>query len=198
MQRDDRRAVVEALRSGAISVLVSCEVISEGFDVPAVGGAILLRPTASLVVHRQQCGRALRPKDGGAPAVILDHVENVVRHNLPDSPHEWTLGARVKRHGVAPDVERVVNKRSIDQVDGALVDVLDTAWAGELDVRAAPLRELMELCRADPVKIRQVRILRGYKPGWEFWQMKRAIERWGDPAAAASDSGKDVRPTAIR
>jgi DNA repair protein RadD len=91
MQPDERRAVVEQLRRGDVRVLTSCEVISEGFDAPAVGGCILLRPTQSLALFRQQVGRCLRPKPGGAEAVVLDHVGNVLSHGLPTAPHMWSL-----------------------------------------------------------------------------------------------------------
>jgi superfamily II DNA or RNA helicase len=94
MLADERRELVNRLRDGDILVLTSCEVISEGFDAPAVGGAILLRPTASFALFRQQVGRCLRPKPDGSAAVIIDHVGNVFRHGLPDAPHEWSLDSK--------------------------------------------------------------------------------------------------------
>lgn len=93
MSRDARRDVVDALRTGAIKVLTSCNVISEGFDAPAVGGCQLLRPTQSFAMFRQQIGRCLRPKADGSAAIILDHVGNFKRHGLPDDPHDWSLDA---------------------------------------------------------------------------------------------------------
>ena len=62
MSADQRRDLVNKLRDGDIRVLTSCDIISEGFDAPAVGGAILLRPTQSLALFRQQVGRCLRPE----------------------------------------------------------------------------------------------------------------------------------------
>jgi len=91
MSPAERRAVVARLRSGGIRVLTSCEVVSEGFDVPAVGGCILLRPTQSLALYRQQIGRCLRPKPDGSDAVVLDHVGNCYQHGLPTDPHAWSL-----------------------------------------------------------------------------------------------------------
>jgi DNA repair protein RadD len=94
MSSDQRRALVNKLRDGDVRVLTSCEIISEGFDAPAVGGAILLRPTQSFALFRQQIGRCLRPKPDGSTAVIVDHVGNVFRHGLPDAPHEWSLNSK--------------------------------------------------------------------------------------------------------
>jgi DNA repair protein RadD len=91
MSLGQRHNLVNRLRNGDILVLTSCDIISEGFDAPAVGGAILLRPTQSFALYRQQVGRCLRPKPDGSAAVIIDHVGNVFRHGLPDAPHEWSL-----------------------------------------------------------------------------------------------------------
>lgn len=96
MRPDERRKVIEDLRAARIMVLTSCQVISEGFDAPEVGGAQLLRPTQSFAMFRQQIGRCLRPKADGSEAIILDHVQNYQRHGLPDEPHEWDLDSQKK------------------------------------------------------------------------------------------------------
>lgn len=41
----ERRTVIARLATGEIDVLCNCGLISEGLDVPTVGGVILLRPT---------------------------------------------------------------------------------------------------------------------------------------------------------
>jgi DNA repair protein RadD len=94
MGRDERRALVDRLRCGDLKVLTSCQIISEGFDAPAVNGALLLRPTQSFALYRQQIGRCLRPKPDGSKAIILDHVGNVERFGLPDAHHEWSLDSQ--------------------------------------------------------------------------------------------------------
>lgn len=88
---EERKALIEGLASGSIKVLASCDVISEGVDIPTCQGAILLRPTESLTLYLQQVGRALRPKPDGSAAVILDHAANSQRHGLPDDPRVWDL-----------------------------------------------------------------------------------------------------------
>jgi hypothetical protein len=94
MSRDERRALVDRLRCGDLKILTSCQIISEGFDAPAVNGALLLRPTQSFALYRQQIGRCLRPKPDGSKAIILDHVGNVERFGLPDAHHEWSLDSQ--------------------------------------------------------------------------------------------------------
>ena len=63
MAKKDRDAIVGQFRNGDIKILLSVDLISEGFDVPNCDCVLLLRPTHSLGLHLQQVGRALRPSD---------------------------------------------------------------------------------------------------------------------------------------
>lgn len=96
-----RDVAVSRFAAGDLQVLVTVDVVSEGFDIPAAGCAILLRPTQSLGLYLQQVGRVLRPAPGKTHAVVLDHVGNVHRHGWPDDPREWSLDDRLKRTGPA-------------------------------------------------------------------------------------------------
>lgn len=87
---DQRREMKKRLASGETKVLMSCELVSEGFDLPSVGCAILCRPTASLGLHLQQIGRALRPSKH-SEAIILDHAGNCLRHGLAEEDRNWSL-----------------------------------------------------------------------------------------------------------
>lgn len=107
MDKDERRRIIMDFSSGHINVLTSCDLISEGFDVPGIETAILLRPTQSLGLYLQQVGRALRPARGKEYATILDHCGNIARHGLPDDDREWTLES-VKRTKVKTDNESSV------------------------------------------------------------------------------------------
>lgn len=102
----DRDDVVARFASGQTRILVTVDVVSEGFDIPAAGCAILLRPTQSLGLYLQQVGRVLRPAPGKDAAVILDHVGNVTRHGFPDDHRRWTLehGAPRAAGSAAPSV----------------------------------------------------------------------------------------------
>ena len=110
------RERIAGLATGAVQVLASCNIVSEGTDIPAVVAAIMLRPTRSLSLSIQQGGRALRPvyapghdlstRDGRLAAIaasnkpkaiILDHAGNVFRFMTVDEPHPWTLEGRKKR-----------------------------------------------------------------------------------------------------
>lgn len=91
---------LNALSTGKIKVLTNYNIVSEGFDLPSVTAAILLRPTQSLSLFLQQVGRAMRPcpEIGKTHAIILDHVGNCLRHGLPDEVREWSLeGVKKKK-----------------------------------------------------------------------------------------------------
>jgi DNA repair protein RadD len=92
-----RDAAIAGLADGSVEVLCSCDLISEGLDVPILGAVILLRPTKSLVLHKQQVGRGLRPGPGKV-LVILDHVSNCFTHGLPDSVVAWSLDGVEKKN----------------------------------------------------------------------------------------------------
>lgn len=115
MPREEREAAIKGLADGSVQVVTSCDVISEGVDVPVMAGAILLRRTLSLGLYLQQAGRALRPvfpqgfdanaatpeerlaamaRAGKPRAIILDHAGNYGLHGHVLADREWTLDAR--------------------------------------------------------------------------------------------------------
>lgn len=99
MDRTLRASVLSEFSAGRVQVVTSCDLISEGFDVPAIEAAILLRPTQSLGLYLQQVGRALRTFPGKQEAIILDHAGNVQRHGLPDEERVWSLDGSLRRKG---------------------------------------------------------------------------------------------------
>lgn len=102
----DRKDIIKKLGTGEIKVVTSCQIISEGTDVPTVGGAILLRPTQSLSLYLQQVGRCLRPAKGKQYAIINDHVGNSITHGLPNQSREWSLeGKKVRDKVKAPPLK---------------------------------------------------------------------------------------------
>jgi DNA repair protein RadD len=87
----EREAILARLASGEAKVVSNCMVLTEGWDCPPVGCAVLARPTKQMGLYRQMIGRVLRPADDKPDAVILDHSGAVFRHGLPEDHVEWTL-----------------------------------------------------------------------------------------------------------
>lgn len=99
MAKGDRDDAIQGLQDGRTQVLTSCEIISEGVDVPSVGCVILLRPTKSLTMCLQQIGRGMRPKTDGGHLTVLDHAMNCVQHGLPTDVRDWSLDGQQKKAG---------------------------------------------------------------------------------------------------
>jgi len=91
---EERDGAIARFRAGETKVLSNVDLFGEGFDLPAIECAILLRPTKSLGLYLQQVGRALRPSPGKTHAIILDHSGNCERHGMPCQNREWTLEGR--------------------------------------------------------------------------------------------------------
>jgi len=88
--KDVRKAIID-LRDGKINVIISCDMVGEGTDIPRIECIIQLRPTLSLALSHQQNGRGLRCYPGKERSIHIDQVGNVERHGLIDWPIKWKL-----------------------------------------------------------------------------------------------------------
>lgn len=200
--RGERRAAVNAFRAGDIKVLTSVDIFGEGFDLPAMETAILLRPTQSLALYLQQVGRVLRPFPGKERAIILDHAGNVRRHFLPDEERTWSLeGKKRKKKKESESEIRIrirncpaclfvhrpspacpycghvyeIQGREVDHVDGDLVplDKSQIRKKKKVDLPVAKAKTLQELT--------DIGIERGYKnpEAWALYKLngRKAAEQ---------------------
>ena len=113
--KSDRREMLRDFQNGKIKFLTSVDIFSEGFDLPVVEYAALMRPTKSLNIYRQQIGRVLRKADGKLLAHIADHASNHQDHGFPDDHIEWTLADREKRTGKKGTDEKDISFRICPQ-----------------------------------------------------------------------------------
>ena len=180
-----RDATVARFAAGELQVLVTVDVVSEGFDIPSAGCAILLRPTQSLGLYLQQVGRVLRPALRKPHAVVLDHVGNVHRHGWPDDPREWSLEDRARRAASAGDAAPTVRTCEVcfaafpPQPVCPCCGTPSTPTKREIQQREGELQELARqaVARSQARDRRQARTLeqllaiakqRGYAPGWAY------------------------------
>jgi DNA repair protein RadD len=116
-----RAAILRRFKNREILQLVNVDLFGEGFDLPAIEVVSFARPTESFALYSQQFGRALRLMIEDAlqsrwgtftdeqrrsiiaqsvkpKAIILDHVNNIVRHHgPPDRARLWSLDRRERR-----------------------------------------------------------------------------------------------------
>lgn len=97
MPAKERERIVTGYREGEFDLMSNVDLFGEGFDVPGIVYCGLGRPTKSLSLFMQQCGRALRMFEGKGNAVLADHAGNAFHHGLPDDPRQWSLEGRVTR-----------------------------------------------------------------------------------------------------
>ena len=81
-RHDDKRRsdILQDFRNNKLDVLISVDILTEGFDLPNIQTVFLARPTGSEILMRQMVGRGMRgPKAGGSFEVYIvsfaDHWE---------------------------------------------------------------------------------------------------------------------------
>lgn len=190
MSDTDRRRTIERFSEGSIVGLTSCNLVEEGFDVPAIECGMLLAPTMSISRYRQQVGRLLRSYPGKRIALIFDHVGNVERHGFPDEPIEWSLEPKQKRkrntedrptgvrvclncYACAPSAttqcqqcghDFPIKPRTISKEEGQLIEAQRKKEERKEQGKANSLAELQAIGR-----------LKGRKPGWAYhvWEARQ-------------------------
>ena len=186
MHQDSRKSIVRDLANGTINVMTSCDIVSEGFDVPVVGAAILLRPTTSLGLHLQQIGRVLRPYPGKTHSTILDHVGNLSRHGLAEDEREWSLEGRDKKAKKSEPIGLKQCRRCFAMFRPALVcpecgTPVPQPKARKLSVIEGNLEEFtrmpiqlaLQACKTRD-DLKALAKVKNYKPGW-VWHVAKEM-----------------------
>jgi DNA repair protein RadD len=192
----DRDAVVASFQRGETTVMTNVDLFGEGFDVPGIVYAGLCRPTKSLALFLQQCGRALRTAPGKQRAIICDHGGNAFIHGLPDEARVWSLEGRKARakgaggpsdaqsirqclecYAIAPSTAEAcpccgtvfpVQSREVEQQAGELSKLERAALVAD---QKQKMKQEEWACKTlDDWKRLAER--RGYKPGWALFRWK--------------------------
>jgi DNA repair protein RadD len=184
--KPERDALIAGLGDGTVDGLTSCDLISEGLDVPSVGCIIMLRLVGSLILFLQQVGRGMRP--GKDYLAVLDHAANSDRHGEPEDPREWSLDGVKKLPKPKPvatgEGVGMGQKRDVETVAGVLVERAKGAA-----MRAKFARMSFRTFRGrkrSAVEIQLFAEARNYKFGWQLHYAREQAERF---AVAAGDGG---------
>jgi DNA repair protein RadD len=105
---DERDRIIADFRAGTLRALTNVNVLTTGFNVPAVDLIGMLRPTLSTGLYVQMVGRGTRKAGGKTDCLVLDFAGNVMRHG----PVDQADGARDDTTGVK--VDTVAAKRCPD------------------------------------------------------------------------------------
>lgn len=77
--KGSRDEVLEDFKAGKLRAVVNVNVLTTGFNHKGVDLIVLLRPTASAVLHAQMIGRGLRVLPGKEDCLVLDFAGNTKR-----------------------------------------------------------------------------------------------------------------------
>lgn len=197
----ERQAALGRFERGETLILASVDLVSEGFDLPAIEACICLRPTKSLSLWIQQIGRVLRPAPGKDHAIILDHVSGTAMHGFPDDDREWSLeGVKKRKKGAAGEAEMRVKTcpecfavhpmlpncpacghiyetkdRQPEYADGELAEMTRQAVLDDL-ARKQEVGRLMRDARSLQ-DFQNIARMAGYKSGWAFHKWSARSQR---------------------
>jgi superfamily II DNA or RNA helicase len=182
------RSAIKALAERRIDLLTSCDIISEGTDIPAATVALLMRKTQSTGLYLQQVGRVLR-FEKNKTAKILDLVGNRYIHGLPDDTRVWSLDQKRKKKNSTPVLSGkrecprcnfVFNPqptcprcgfiytpagRDLEVIEGELIkEQQEQQRQKEQEIKIKKLRERAHATTLE--ELLKIEKQRGYKNGW--------------------------------
>lgn len=180
--RDERLA---RFASGATRVITNCNLISEGFDVPACKCVVIARGCDSVAMYLQIIGRARRPESSGESALVLDLRGAVHKHGMPDADRAYALDGEAISTG-----DKVDPVKQCKRCGAVFKPQVICPRCGA----SAPLPESPEVRRERLEKISQAQTedqrreywdrlqaearARNFRPGWAFHRFKA---RYGVP-----------------
>jgi len=86
---EERKKILEDFEHGVINALCNVAVLTEGWDAPRTDCIALLRPTKSLGLYVQICGRGMRTWGDKKDCMLLDYGENMQRHGCIDTARPY-------------------------------------------------------------------------------------------------------------
>lgn len=206
MKPAERDQAIQDLGRGRLHVLTSCDIVSEGTDIPVVAAAIMLRPTESTGLYMQQGGRVLRPFPGKEWSTIIDVVGNTAKHGMLQAKRPWSLKAGVKgmergvsatyrcrhcymRAEVGPDAcegcgRSLERRHRMPTVAAPAPEFVPLTTDGlgafsDEQIVAMPYASALKIAKTE-AELQRVARVRGYKPGWA----KHVMGQRADPRAA--------------
>jgi DNA repair protein RadD len=197
--KSERDAVLARLASGEIELITNCMVLTEGWDMPGIGCCILARPTKKMGLYRQMVGRILRPAEGKADAIVLDHSGAVFRHGFVEDHVAWTLDPDRRAESPAHNARaREAGSRLLECSNCKAIRVAGEACTscgfrpkrsprdvtfgeGELGLVRGGRARAKHYSVADRERwhrmLTAIALERGYNPGWVFHKYR---EKFGD------------------
>jgi superfamily II DNA or RNA helicase len=135
--RRERKKVLQDFQAGRLRVLCNCALYTEGFDDPPTACVLMCRPTASISLYEQMVGRGTRLHPGKADLLVIDYVDNCLRHKLVQVHDILGLPLEAMERG-----ERSTEARQ--------------NWQAEQEAREERRQELISAYKAKPLQYRLI------------------------------------------
>lgn len=173
--KGERDSILADLRAGRLDGVSNVEILTEGWDLPALRSCVLARPTLSLALYLQMVGRVLRVEPGKPAPIVFDHACNVVTHGPPDAEIVYTLdGKPMRPKDAVPSIstcldcyamfpsgtptcpqcgaERVSEPRKVRETPGVMIEAdageVEREWYAKRVAQASKRRCLIGWARA--------------------------------------------------
>lgn len=85
---EQNRDAISRYRTGEASVLIACQMIGEGFDVPSTDVVMSLNASLSRAEMNQFGGRATRAAPGKSEGIFIDYGTSSILHGRLEEQHE--------------------------------------------------------------------------------------------------------------
>jgi len=127
----ERRKILKGFHNREIDVIANCQVLTEGYDEPAVDCIILARPTKSSVLYTQMVGRGTRRFPGKSDCLILDFADVAGHHRIVQLPDLVGMEKKTRLDGKQTLTELVDQERGTPVygegkgIRAAQVDIFD-------------------------------------------------------------------------
>ncbi len=202
--RHEREKTLKDFRAGAFAVLCNVNILTEGFDLPAIEAVILNRATKSKALYFQMVGRGLRPAPGKTACTVIDQGGNVRHFGPVEHPDVPALEATAKKKkGDAalsappmkscPVCERLdylfakqcaecghvynVGKDALEEAEFIeLTDFLPKHVVVKGAKKPVPDHLKKSWLDMSEDELHEYATIQGYKPGWVHYQQRRQRE----------------------
>ncbi|MGY2133634.1 DEAD/DEAH box helicase [Hymenobacter sp. HD11105] len=201
--RAERESLLKRFRNAEFDVLCNVNLLTEGFDLPAIECVLLNRKTKSKALYLQMVGRGLRPAPGKDCCLVIDQGGNVREFGPVEHPEEHALEmtADRKKGGGAKGAPPMKSCPMCEELH--LLNVRECGCGHFFSSASQELKqeEFMELTSFLPAtvklkapkpevpvhlrkawismseaELREYAHLMGHKPGWVYHQLQRQRE----------------------
>lgn len=102
LDAESRKQALWDFKEGRLRALTSMDVLTTGYDEPAIDAIALLRPTKSTGLYVQMVGRGFRMHPSKTNTLVLDFAGNVARHGPVDAIRSDQFKERGTGEGSVP------------------------------------------------------------------------------------------------